>query len=373
LIRRRTGRVLSVTGTGPGLEKLLVRVDGAFAQAINYPALTGPAHPGDAVLLNTGAVHLGLGTGGYHFVQAVWPGAATGPSPKLVKPGPSGSDPPGPGHIMKLRYTPAQLRVLAVEEEAHPRAGQYREATGLDGIPVIIGSVHSMVAPAAATLHYLTGGRVRLVYLMTDAAALPLWFSETVADLRRQGLVAGTVTCGHAFGGDLEAVNVYSGLLAARAVLGADAVIAAMGPGLVGTGTKYGHTALEQGQLVDAVNLLGGLPVAQLRLSFADPRFRHRGVSHHSLTALGEIARTAALVALPCLPAPCRKVVLSQLKKAGLLRKHRVQLVRTDAVTRAMGCYRLDYRTMGRAPAQDPFFFQAAGAAAVLAAGHLQA
>ena len=73
--------------------------------AINYPPLTGRLL-GDHVLINTMAEELQLGSGGYHFVLA---------NLAALKHTSQGS-----GHIMKLRYTPQQIRVLAAEEEASP-------------------------------------------------------------------------------------------------------------------------------------------------------------------------------------------------------------------------------------------------------------
>ena len=62
-----------------------------------------------------------------------------------------------------------------------------------------------------------------------------------------------------------------------------------MGPGIAGTGTKYGFTGIEQGPILDAVHKLGGLPIAIPRISFADQRERHKGISHHSITVFKEI------------------------------------------------------------------------------------
>src|SRR5216683_3289440 len=89
--------------------------------------------------------------------------------------------------------------------------------------------------------------------------------------LRGKGLIDLTITCGHAFGGDLETVNVFSGLAAARHVGGAAVAVVAMGPGIVGTETVLGHTGMEQGQTLSATASLGGLPIAPLRISFAEP------------------------------------------------------------------------------------------------------
>ena len=65
-------------------------------------------------------------------------------------------------------------------------------------------------------------------------------FSRSVAGLREAGWLAGTVTVGQAFGGDLEAVNLHTGLLAAAHVLHADVAVVAQGPGNLGTGSPWG-------------------------------------------------------------------------------------------------------------------------------------
>ena len=119
----------------------------------------------------------------------------------------------------------------------------------------------------------------RVVYVMTDQGALPLAFSRSVAELRAADLLAGTVTVGQAFGGDLEAVTVHSGLLAAALALDADVVVVTQGPGNLGTGTRWGFSGVAAGEAVNAAATLGGRPVGALRISGADPRPRHRGVS----------------------------------------------------------------------------------------------
>ena len=72
-------------------------VAGTPVRALAYPELTGAPEPGDRVLLNTSALDLGLGTGGYALVIAV---------PDRLPP-----DPDGPGHLVKARYTPMQVCV----------------------------------------------------------------------------------------------------------------------------------------------------------------------------------------------------------------------------------------------------------------------
>src|SRR6266571_4963861 len=188
MIRLRTGVVREVTGRRPGAIELSVDVDGeAPAVAIAYPGLVGGVEPGARVLLNTTAVALGLGTGGWHFVVAVLDGPPT--------------DADGPGHVMKLRYTPHQTRTLTVEETESPHRAAMEHATSLDGTPVVWAPLHSMVAPIAAGAR--SSGTERVAYVMTDGAALPASFSRLVARLRETGLLDAVVTSGQAFGGDL--------------------------------------------------------------------------------------------------------------------------------------------------------------------------
>ncbi|MGB9803300.1 DUF3866 family protein [Desulfofundulus sp.] len=355
MIRIRTGEVVAVEARRPGLTEVLVRVEGKKERAVNYDQLTGPVKPGDAVVLNTTAVYKKLGTGGTHFIMANLANTAL--------------DVPCTGHIMKARYTPSQVKVLAVEEEEHPENQSFRAVDSLNGIPVIIASLHSMIAPAAAVIHRLTRGKARVVYLMTDGASLPLPLSRLVYELKEKGLLSATVTCGHAFGGDYEAVTVYSGLLAARGAAGADIIIAAMGPGIVGTGSTFGFTGVEQGELVNAVHILGGQPVAVPRIGFADTRERHRGLSHHTRTALGRVALVPCTVPIPVLAPEKRALIWRQLQESGILDKHRIIEVEDNPTREALQEYGLTVTTMGRGIDEDPDFFLAAGAAGAYAAG----
>src|SRR6185436_3445600 len=123
--------------------------------------------------------------------------------------------------------------------------------------------LHSELAPVTAVLRARQPSW-RIAYVMTDAAALPLALSDLVAGLRHAGLIDVTVTTGQAFGGDVEAVNVASGLCLARH-RGADVAVVAMGPGGVGTGTELGFAALEVATVLDTAAWLGGAPIACLR------------------------------------------------------------------------------------------------------------
>ena len=72
----------------------------------------------------------------------------------------------------------------------------------------------------------------------------------------------------------------------------------------MGSGTALGFSGTQVAEAVNAAAALGGRPVACLRLSGADRRERHRGVSHHSLTALGRLALARCAVAVPELADP---------------------------------------------------------------------
>ncbi|WP_010499126.1 DUF3866 family protein, partial [Paenibacillus elgii] len=265
------------------LQEVRVRLgNGETTAALHDLTVGTPLWPGDGVLLNTTAVRLGLGTGGVHFVHAKLgrldksfdgPDVPVKWEPEMLR-----SSGPQEGHIMKLRYTSLQRAVLSVEEPSSPHHALFAESRTLDGMPVLIGELHSMLPAAVCWLRELARevgtSAPRIAYVMTDGGALPLAISGHVRRLRELGWLAGTVTYGHAYGGDIEAVNKYTALLAARHVLEADIAIVCMGPGIVGTGTPYGFSGIEAGELVGAARALGGAPVAMARISFADPRPR---------------------------------------------------------------------------------------------------
>lgn len=352
VIRLRTGTVKSVEAPRPGVLELEVEVEGRIERALAYPALSGPVEEGATVLLNTTAVSEGLGTGGYHFVVAVE--------------GQDDVDPVPEGHVMKLRYTPLQVKVQGVEEQSSPARLAFEATEDLGGLPVVWIPLHSMLGAAAAGMK--AAGARRVGYVMTDGAALPAWFSEQLHSLREAGLVDSVVTSGQAFGGDLEAVNVLTGLLSARAVAGPDALVVGDGPGKVGTATRWGASDVASGMALNAVSILGGRPVAALRLNFADPSYRHHGVSPHSITVLRWVALVQVNVAVPVLEeGPRRESVWEALREAGLEERHQLVEVNGQPAVDLLRERGIQAMTMGRRLEDEPEFFLAAGAAGVLA------
>lgn len=329
----RTSTVTEVLHDRPGLQ----RVDTGAGRAFVLTQLTGAVAVGDRVVLNTTAVELGLGTGGWHVVH--W---------NLER---DAWSEPGPGHIMKLRYTSLQIDAGAAEEE-HPDL-----PSELDGMPVVACGLHSQV-PCVAVAVLAAAPGAKVAYVMTDGAALPLAFSDLVATMVDRGVLTATITAGHAFGGDLEAVSVPSALALARHVVGADVTVVGMGPGVVGTASGLGTTSVEVAAVLDAAAALGAVPIAALRMSSADRRPRHLGVSHHSRTAL-DLTRSPVLVAAP---------------EPGAFEhaRHDVRVIAPPPMAELLDDAGLRVTTMGRGPADDPVFFAAAGAAGTLAAGLLR-
>jgi hypothetical protein len=202
---------------------------------------------------------------------------------------------------------------------------------------------------------------------MTDGAALPLAFSRAVASLVARGVIAATITAGQAFGGDFEAVSLHSALLTAKHVAGADITICVQGPGNLGSDTPWGFSGVAVGDAVNAVSVLGGQPIGCLRISGADRRPRHRGLSHHSLTAYGRVALAPADLALPIFTGDLAALGEAvELAAQPLAARHRLVPVPLDGLMEALqGTPGLS--TMGRSLAQDPAAFLAAAAAGRLA------
>ena len=366
MITWRNGTVSGTRREWPGAVELDVSVDGAspegeLVRALAYPALTGRPRPGDRVLVNTTALDLGLGTGGYALVVAL---------PDRLPP-----DPELAGHLIKARYSPLQACVLGADEQGSPHHDVLRDADDIGGMPVVVADLHSALPAVLAGIYasersgddrppaagQLQRAEPRVVYVMQDGGALPAWFSRTCAVLREAGWLAATVTTGQSFGGDLETVTVHTGLLAARHVLGADIAVIAQGPGNLGTGTRWGFSGVAAGDAVNAAAALGGRPVASLRISDADPRMRHRGVSHHSLTAYGRVALARADVVVPALAGEFGAQVAAEAAPLG--GRHELVTVPADGLEAALRACPARLSTMGRGLDEDLAYFLAAAAA----------
>jgi hypothetical protein len=164
--------------------------------------------------------------------------------------------------------------------------------------------------------------------------ALPVALSDSLRELKERALVEVTVAADGCLAADVQCVNVYSALAWCA---GHDVIVCAIGPGIVGTGTALGHGAVAAAIAVNAAQALGGRPILAPRVSEADPRERHRGLSHHTRGVL-ELCLAEPLVPEELDPEGWREAC------AGLTLSH-----------------------MDRGPEEDPAFFAAAYAAGGLA------
>ncbi|NUS72759.1 MAG: DUF3866 family protein [Corynebacteriales bacterium] len=345
MIRWRKGVVQSLGKSWRGAQELHVLIEDTItAKALAYPDLVGLPQIGDTLLLNTTALDMGLGTGGYAMVianQDRFP-----------------DDPTGPGHLVKGRYLPLQATVLGVDEQDSPHHAIIRDATSIENVPVIIADLHSALPALVATILADRPG-TKIAYVMTDGGALPLWFSRNASELASQ--LCGTVTVGQALGGDLEAVTLHTGLLAARHVLGAEIVIVTQGPGNLGTGTPWGFSGVAAGEAVNAVAVLEGRPIGALRISQADARGRHNGVSHHSTTAYGKVALAPADLPVPTgLDPTLASMVAKDLEP---LIRHRVVSIASEGLDDILRASPVRLSTMGRGLDADYAYFLATAAA----------
>ena len=186
---------------------------------------------------------------------------------------------------MVLPYTPLQFATHHVEEGGSLGAD-------LAGMPVVCCTLHSQLAPVCAGL-----GGARVAYVQLDGGALPVSLSDTVRALKARQLLDTAIGVGSCFGGDAQAVGVPSAL-AWAASEGFAAVVCAVGPGIVGTGSALGHGGVATAEAANAARALGGTPILAVRVSFGDPRERHQGVSHHTRAVL-DLCLGAPAVAWP--------------------------------------------------------------------------
>lgn len=368
----QVGRVLKLISQRDGLQEMVVELeDGRRERALHDMSVQAGVREGDQVLLNTTAVQLGLGTGGYHFVHAILSRSAeddAGVRTDLQATRRSA------GHMMKLKYTSLQRAVLAAEEAASPYHEVFLKKQDIKGTPVLIGELHSMLPITCAWLRSRSP-QLRVAYVMSDGGALPLSFSRHAAALKQLSWLCGTVTYGQAYGGDLETMNKFTALIAARHILAADVIIVCMGPGIAGTGTPLGHTGTEAAELVNAVYMLGGLPIMIARVSGADPRERHHGLSHHLLANLHQLAACPAVLPLSAhLPKDLHAAVERRVQPLHDAGRHQIAWLdrpEPQQLESALHAYPLKISTMGRSYADDPAFYMSAAAAAEYACQHL--
>ncbi len=327
-------------------EPLEVEVDGERRRAWADLAMVGDVREGDEVIVNVTALDLGLGSGGFDIVHA-----------NLTRG--LDAEPAGSAHVMKLNYTSLQHPVKPLEESPGSDRGTLP--------PVLVLPLHGHLPPAVWAATQVRPG-LRLGYVQGVGGSLPGGMSRDVAELRGRELIAGHVTAGAAFGGDREAISLIGAFDAGSRVLGWDAIVVAPGPGILGSSTRLGHGGMAALDAVHCALALGLPTLVSPRMSSADPRPRHRGLSHHTATVL-DLALGTVRVPVPELdmkgwptgdeagePVDMPSV-LDALHRAGAGR-HDVTVEPVDLEAYANSG--LATRTMGRDLTEDPLFFAAA-------------
>jgi len=357
----RRARVLEVLDDPPaGAQRLRIALDGepgppADREAVAHTALVGFSQVDDELIVNVQAVALALGSGGQDVVHA-----------NLTR-GLGGEGTPG-AHVMKLNYSSLQHAVRTVE-------GPSRHAVA--DRPAAVLALHGQLAPVAwAFAQAHPGGR--LGYVQGWGGALPGTHSSVVQDLRKQGLLAGHLTAGGAFGGEEEAITMIGALDHGLGELGWDAAVCGPGPGIVGSSSALGHGGLAALDAAHVALALGCPTLLVARMSSGDARPRHRGMSHHTLTVL-DLLLAPVTVALPQgvrspsgreLGAGLRAAFGEQpagraalqfdLRDARPARVARHDWRRAEVDLPGYAASGLPADTMGRPLAADPLFFAAA-------------
>jgi hypothetical protein len=319
-----------------GEDPLTVEVAGEPRPAWADRGLVGEVREGDEVVVNTEALDLGLGSGGFDVVHVnltrglQW-GGGTGAA------------------AMKLNYTSLQHPVEPVE-----RPDEEVEGYAAISPPVLVIPLHGHLAPAAWAAAQAAPG-LRIGYVQTAGGALPGALSRDVSRLRADGLLSHHLTAGPAHGGEHEAISVIGALDTATA-FDWEAVIAGPGPGILGSATRYGNGGMAALDTAHAALALGMPTLLSPRLSATDPRPRHRGVSHHTRTVL------ELLLAAVEIPVPEGEPTATAALEPLLAERHRLRPHPADLDGYAASG--LPARVMGRGLDDDPLFF-----AAPLAAG----
>jgi Protein of unknown function (DUF3866) len=340
-----SGRLKLRRGAVVDEEPLTVEVDGERRAAWADETLLGEMRKGDEVIVNVAALDLGLGSGGFDVVHV-----------NLTR----GLDASGESreHVIKLNYTSLQHPVEPIELPVF--AGRDIGGKGSperDGgaMPALVLPLHGHLAPAAWAAAQVALG-LRVGYVQTVGGALPGLLSRDVAELRERDLLCGHIAAGPAYGGEHDALTVAGALDAAANSLGWDAAIVGPGPGIIGSETRLGHGGMAALDNAHAALALGLPTLLSPRLSETDPRERHQGVSHHTLTVL-ELLLGGVEIPVP----EGNAEVSSQL--AGVAGdRHRLHEAQPDVT--GYGVSGLPVRTMGRSLEEDRLFF-----AAPLAAG----
>ncbi|HEY2631268.1 MAG TPA: DUF3866 family protein [Solirubrobacteraceae bacterium] len=364
---------------GPEQNLVVMLANGERRPAIADVRLLGVSVVGDELIVNVQARDLALGSGGFDIVHV---NLTRG----LVADGTPGA------HVMKLNYTSMQHAVVPVEDALKGTGTQTGTGTEMGATangtsaggeldlplerPVGVLALHGQLA-ALAWAFAQAQPDLRLGFVQTPGGALPGGRSRVVRELRERGLLAGHLTAGASYGGEGEAITTAGAIHHGLRILGWDAAVCGPGPGIVGSSSPLGHGGMHALDSTHTALALGAQALLVARMSSADERERHRGISHHTLTVLDLLLEPVTVA----LPAGIRSPVGADLR-AGLgsvfaRSAERGKLQLELEVERPARMAHHDWRhaavdlpgylasglpamTMGRGLVEDPLFFAAA-------------
>ena len=359
---RRATVIQAGPADGPE-QQLSISLESERRSAIGEVGLVGASQVGDELIVNTQARDLGLGSGGFDIVHANLTRGLAGE-------GRSGA------HVMKLNYTSLQHAVDPIEDH------QLELPLGR-GVAVL--ALHGQLAAVAWAFAQTRPG-ARLGYVQTPGGALPGGHSKVVRALRERGLLAGHITAGASYGGELEAITTAGALHHGFHSLGWEAAVCGPGPGIVGSSSPLGHGGMNALDSAHTALALGASTLLVARMSSGDERPRHRGLSHHTLTVLDMLLEPVT-VALPAgmrspagadlraslgsvfgsARAPSKPQLELDVDRPARMARHDWRRAPVDLPGYLAGG--LPSRTMGRTILEDPLFFGAALAAGTVLAG----
>lgn len=348
MLSLETGRVVEIVYINDKIQILSVEIEhkSIIEKAINYIDETGICSLMDMVVINSIGNRLKLGTGGYNLVYLnLTVNLKENEVPDRNH-----------GHIIKMKYTPGQIRVKTVEENIEDRNIFDMEAK-LTPRPVIFAILHSMLFPLVKTIKYINPNtNISCVY--TYGGAMNANNSFILKRMKESGLINSIITAGECYGGDYESINIVTGILFGFNKLKSDIIVICCGPGVAGSSTFYGFSTFDFIGSIYSVKLLGLFPVLIPRISMADKRERHMGLSMQSISILQALDFPIDLpVYRDNEDISGFKLVYNQLNKYYLINKHNVHFINNEIIKKTMDSLDSDIKVMGRSYAEDPWFF----------------
>jgi hypothetical protein len=354
LLSLEYGRVISIIYENSDIQIIEVVIN-SIEKAINYIDETGPVKKGDEVILNTAAVRLNLGTGGYHFVY--FNRSAKLPLCELNR---------IDGHIIKMKYTLQQQRYKTIEENPE-YCGFFDDGIKFKNRPVLIESLHSMLFPSICGIKQKKpDARITVIY--TYGGSMNAGFSNNIKALKELNLIDDVITSGECYGGDYESINVYTSLIFSFNVLNSDAAVICCGPGVAGTSTYYGFSTLDMILPAYISNLSGCRTILIPRISFMDNRKRHYGLSMQTIAILDSLNFK---VTVPVLNSDNNKIIIDVINKYNLNNRHNFVFI-DDDISYIRAEYEKYMNMMDKCYKDDSYYFNNCAASGYFAINQAQ-